>query len=404
MSLPTPQVARCLCVFAACALGPLFPSAATADDDGTITLIARLQTQLQSKELNVRRYATLRLLLLGPAAAPAVPDLIDVLRTEVDAQTLRQAAEALAKIGSPSVKGLLELTNDDRAATIAWAVYSLGRTKTQAPQLEKIIERVSECVAHADADVRFNAARSLGSIGREATVDVVIKRLDVEADWSVRLALIAAIGKLGRGSRDAVDKLAALASYTGNENNRIEEANAAGTSLAMVGAPAIGAFDLLLNHPDRAVVGRALDALVKMISVHGHRSIKAVCNTLVKMVGDEAHGPRATTVLLNAPGSAIGGFEGMLELLRGPNGHVQLRAAQLVLSIQPANQRAKDVAIRHLRSGEVECRINALVLVSEMEEMPPETVRAQVEAMARGDEDMGIRMRAQEIIRKWGKR
>jgi hypothetical protein len=94
----------------------------------------------------------------------------------------------------------------------------------------------------------------------------------------------------------------------------------------------------------------------------------------------------------------------MLELLRGPNGHVQLRAAQLVLSIQPANQRAKDVAIRHLRSGEVECRINALVLVSEMEEMPPETVRAQVEAMARGDEDMGIRMRAQEIIRKWGKR
>jgi HEAT repeat protein len=215
-------------------------SAAVQAADPTELTVATLRAALADPVITVRTQAARALGLLGPVAAPALPELFGLLRDPEE--TVRcQVAEALSQVGKTrpeTVAALVELLPDPSAVVRTCALKALGSLKQAAsavvpallPMLQDREESVRQAaadavgqigvlhrehtatliegLASADTTVRSETAEVLGTIGEAAAAatPALVEALTDPND-RVRAKAAEALGKIGEGAAEAVPSL-----------------------------------------------------------------------------------------------------------------------------------------------------------------------------------------------------
>lgn len=163
-----------------------------------------IRAALADQDPVVRGEASIALAAIGPAAAPAVPQLQQILADSAeDAGARYSAAYALGRIGSaaaPAMETLRTLSesDDELMATVAvWAALKIepGNTEffeTAMPRLRKALKAESDLA-------RLEAAVALGEIGPHAKTAIPILEIVKEDDpvRAVRAAAAEALRKIG---------------------------------------------------------------------------------------------------------------------------------------------------------------------------------------------------------------
>lgn len=151
--------------------------------------------------------AALALGEIGPAAAGAVPALLEKLQSEIvhrPARTPSSAALALAKMGPAAVPGLLELLEHGQLPVRLGAAIALaGHGADAGPALPGLLQMLRE----PEAETRIVAANTLGAVGPAARDAIpALNRLVDEPDEYVRAAAVNALTQVtGRRWAGAVE-------------------------------------------------------------------------------------------------------------------------------------------------------------------------------------------------------
>ncbi|MGI9253038.1 MAG: HEAT repeat domain-containing protein [Thermomicrobiales bacterium] len=120
----------------------------------------------------------------------------------------RRVLESAAVYGGAEIESLIQDAYDTgEHDEIASALFAMGRTCDKR-WLPPLIEEL----ASDDAQLRFEAARSLGEIGSDRAVADLLAAMDGEEDVEVRHAVIGALGEIGgKSAKRALQRLAELA-------------------------------------------------------------------------------------------------------------------------------------------------------------------------------------------------
>ena len=181
------------------------------------TRVAILRLALSSQYWSDRREAADSLAQLGPDAAGAVPELINLLSDE-ETRVHDSAISALYQIGPaaseavPSLTGLLddESLSFDHSSIIA-AIGKIGAAETVLPTLVSALK-------DTDASVRKAAVKALGDFGvasAPAVADLTL--LLTDEDMDVRNAAAQALGEIGPEASESVPALVAALNNTEND-------------------------------------------------------------------------------------------------------------------------------------------------------------------------------------------
>jgi HEAT repeat protein len=254
--------------------------------------VETLRAALGDTSPAVRSQAVTSLGRIGPAAAPAAPDLIRLLRDGDEAICCR-AAESLGRLGAAgtdTVTSLSELLQDASAAVQQAAARALGALKAKAtpavPSLIPLLQDASpqvrqtaaeaisrigtvpeeaapellEGLSHEDNVVRARTVEALGTIGTPAadTVLALVQALEDPNDL-VRAKTAEALGKIGPAAAEAVPSLVRALEDADNLV-RARAAVALGEMGAAAG-PAVPALTAALGHSNPLVRGQAAHAL-----------------------------------------------------------------------------------------------------------------------------------------------
>ncbi|MHB1562433.1 MAG: HEAT repeat domain-containing protein, partial [Isosphaeraceae bacterium] len=166
-------------------------------------MIDRLQNE---KDGQVRLGVLDAVAALGPDAAPAIPALLQSLRT--DAGGTRQeeshqdyrSALALAAVGKPAVEGLRGLLRErDRKESVrAEVIMALGRI---GPDAAPAVPELVPLLGDRSERIRREASQALGRIGPSAVEPLIIAANDGAAERRARA--IEALGGLATGDTRA---------------------------------------------------------------------------------------------------------------------------------------------------------------------------------------------------------
>jgi len=142
------------------------------------------------------RFAAMKSLgKLGPAAAPAVAPLVDLL-ADRDPIIRKEAVNCLGSIGEASVQPLMAaLLNLDSPDTFRDTVAN-ALSKVGVPAIPPL----KEALKHEDREVRFRAAVAIGDIGRPArdALPAIEAARAIESDDNVQRYLDQAIVKINK--------------------------------------------------------------------------------------------------------------------------------------------------------------------------------------------------------------
>ena len=145
-------------------------------DTGRTALPVMIEVLMSEKDGQVRLAILDAVTELGPDAAPAVPSLLHVLRTnnggngrEESHQDFR-AALALAAIGKPAVEGLRDVLKEKKESVRAEAIMALGRigpnAESAVPDLMKLLGDKSDRIGRDAAASRTDRQPRGRAIGR----------------------------------------------------------------------------------------------------------------------------------------------------------------------------------------------------------------------------------------------
>ena len=171
---------------------------------GILVVMADAALPVLAEELSATSPARVRraALLMGEMQHPrAAPLLADVLRSDQDESVLREAARALARIGSrQAVLVLCGALRERRTSSASAAAYGLGWSSDRGA-LTALCEVVRES-GRSSSEVRLQAVASLGRIGGPEAVEALADGLERAGGWNrkriraFRLAVVDALGKL----------------------------------------------------------------------------------------------------------------------------------------------------------------------------------------------------------------
>ena len=157
--------------------------------------------------------------LLGPQAAPAVPDVAPHL---TDPELTEEAAVALSFIGREAFAPLRKAAASDDPVVRRESLRSLGKLKDRAPlDATAVVPLLLEGLTDPDPTVRTVSATYLGIIHEQAStvVPALVAALKDE-DHEVRSAAAAALGSFGDEARSALPALRKAASDPHEEVRR----------------------------------------------------------------------------------------------------------------------------------------------------------------------------------------
>ena len=165
-----------------------------------------------------RRKAALRACgLLGPVASPMLPQIARYLRAP---EYAAEAALALSTIGAPAFTPLAEALTSPDAEVRKEAARSIGKLQQRgAVTADQVIPPLLDALADRDPTVRTIAATYLGII-HEHGVDVVpaLAEMLKDEDPEVRTATARALGSFGA---DAAPAIPALRRAVGDKDENV---------------------------------------------------------------------------------------------------------------------------------------------------------------------------------------
>jgi HEAT repeat protein len=156
-------------------------------------------------------------------------EITEALRNDKHYMVRAYAARTLGKLGDPkAVDTLHEALDDPREEVRFAAVSALGKIGTE-DAIESLIYAMEN---YEIGEIRFNAAKLLNELGAEAARSAFIEALGSE-DSEMREIAARALGKVGYGEPDAVDRLINTLESDSDEDVRV----AAAESLAKLDDP-----------------------------------------------------------------------------------------------------------------------------------------------------------------------
>ena len=196
--------------------------------------------------------------------ASAVPHAITALK---DPQRRVRGLQVLARIGpesAPAVPALVELLKSGDPPTKTEVLYTLG---TIGPGAQNAVSAICDQLSDNDPRVTEAAAIALGKIGPAATEAVpALDRLNQSNDELLRLISVWAILKIGPRSEEqakAALPILSAALKSDREFVRIEAATVLG-ELGHGAAPALSALESAANDSSPAVRSAAASAITKI--------------------------------------------------------------------------------------------------------------------------------------------
>lgn len=160
---------------------PAIPAVGGEVPEDLVPLIDSLSAETPSD----RAYAASQLRRLGPAAEPAVPQLVTSL-SDPDWQVRWEAAEALGVTGNrEAVEPLLAVLNDRDGE---WAVRTAAARSLGLLGDSKAVEPLAAVLNDMNAHVRYAAVVALGRIGTEATREPLESAARMDSDGAVRFS------------------------------------------------------------------------------------------------------------------------------------------------------------------------------------------------------------------------
>jgi HEAT repeat protein len=164
-------------------------------------LPALIELLLKEKDGQVRLGVLDTVTALGPEAAPAVPALLQTLRTDYGGQRMEElhqdyrSALALAAIGKPAVEGLRTFLKGGKDSVRAEAVMALGRI---GPDAESAVPELVPLLGDPSERIRQEASVALGRIGLGAVGPLVesVRRQEAAAPAPFRARAIESLGSM----------------------------------------------------------------------------------------------------------------------------------------------------------------------------------------------------------------
>ncbi len=207
-------------------------SAQKTDPEKTFT--EALKNAKPTVDINVRIQAIMDLADFGSKAEPALPDLLDALTTKNEDLRLN-ASITLAKIGKPAIGPVSKLLTDDDADVRFYAVWTIGSI---GPEAKAATPTIIKLMNDKNDSVRRKAAFALGRLAGDPmkTISVLVAAFKDEND-DVRQSAGDALSKFGGA---AVKPLIGLL-----KSDSLKARLQAATSLGDVGSEAKDAVPLL---------------------------------------------------------------------------------------------------------------------------------------------------------------
>ncbi len=406
----------------------------------------------RGRKENVRAEVVMALGRIGPAAAPAIPELVPLLGDRSE-RIRREASIALGRIGPPAVEPLIAAAKDGAAARRARAVEALGglakgderarlavldRVDDQAPEVQAEAIRalarfevpddrlqpiLAASLRHADGRVRLAAVNVLAA--RRSMLAALAPELETLAGSPDAGPARHAAFLLGLMGRDAMPRLIAALHRPESRIDVIAEA------MSHVGRSAGASIVRALEDPDpRVRRGAALamgqvrppvpgtDSALAAGLGDPDREVRAAFLTAIGQLGPRAAGSGpAVRGLLNDPSPEIRALA--IEVLwhcASRDGHlladltprlddndpaVQRRAIDTIRAMGPPGQAVLPRVIGKLKSPDTNVRLSAAEFIASHGQAPAGAVPALVPLL--GDATPRVRIVAAETLGILGK-
>ncbi|MEE2909547.1 MAG: HEAT repeat domain-containing protein [Candidatus Poribacteria bacterium] len=165
-------------------------------------VILDLAQLLKRKSLRLRNQVVKQLGQIGPAAKPALPALVLLLKDQRVTISVRQA---IRKISTNLVDDLTQLSEAEESEIRIQAPSALGQIGAEAkPAIHRLIDTLGDDIP----EVRSNSAKALGQIGYASPEVVLALRLLIgDSSWQARANAISALGEFGVLARQALGDL-----------------------------------------------------------------------------------------------------------------------------------------------------------------------------------------------------
>jgi CubicO group peptidase (beta-lactamase class C family) len=171
-------------------LAPAVSAQQTRKDARDLT---ELVTALQDRDARVREDAAQALGEMGPGASEAVDPLLLCL-SDTDPYVVGKSAEALSRIGSAAIPGLIRALEHGVPAARWPSTIALGKIGLEA---HAAVNALTSALADSSSEVRWGAAVALGNIGQKAepAVPALLHALS-DADQDVRQGASLALDRI----------------------------------------------------------------------------------------------------------------------------------------------------------------------------------------------------------------
>ncbi len=227
--------------------------------------VERARKDLVSLDPETRLQAARTLGDLGPAAAEAIPQLIERLNDH-GSGVAREASRALASIGTAAIPALIEALREEDDTARWWAASAIEEL---GPEARDAVPALIESLDNDERPVH-NAPSALSAIGMSAIGPTLEVLKSPDSSMRARTAAAQTLGAIGPRANAAVP---ALIEALGDRRGRIitfspetsyPAAIAAAHALGAIGpdaAQAIGPLVKLLADPNQSLSRSAIEAL-----------------------------------------------------------------------------------------------------------------------------------------------
>jgi HEAT repeat protein len=315
------------------------------------TAVATLTTELQSKDKDARQRGAQLLARLGPAAAPAVPALIERAKAE-PAEALYTTA--LAEIGPRALPPLMEALSNKSGGDRKWVFRALSEMGAPA------MTGLTDALRSPTASVRAGAATALEGMPLEKHPAVkLLLGLADDKDPQVRSAALKTLADV-RSDRPAI--IPKLEAALNDRDSGVQKAAAIG--LASAGAvEKVGANGLiaLLNEP----YVNTRRAAAQSLAGFGEKAKPAV-PALLKLLADPALSATAVETVGRIGPAASEAVPKLVEYAKNGDGSAKSVSFAAFGNIGPSAASALPVMYAALKENE-EVMLPALHAIARVE-------------------------------------